>query len=59
VHDVVLEAASKLEREETAILQGDLSSLQEQVSSGVDSGLGEELRKRKAELVAKISLPGV
>ncbi|KAJ5748147.1 uncharacterized protein N7511_009843 [Penicillium nucicola] len=58
VHDVVLEAASKLEQEESAILQGDLSSLQEHVSSAVDSGLGDELRKRRAELVAKVPLPG-
>lgn len=58
VHDVVLEAASQLEQEESAILQGDLSSLQEQVSSAVDSGLGEELRRRRAELVAKVPLPG-
>jgi hypothetical protein len=58
VHDIVLEAASKLEQEESAIMQGDLSSLQETVSSAVDSGLGEELRKRKAELVAKVPLPG-
>lgn len=58
VRDVVLEAASKLEQEETAILQGDLSSLQEHVSSAVDSGLGEELRKRTTELASKIPLPG-
>ncbi|KAJ5430413.1 hypothetical protein N7491_007429 [Penicillium cf. griseofulvum] len=58
VHDVVLEAASKLEQEETAIMQGDLSSLREHVSSSVDSGLGEELRKRRANLVAKVPLPG-
>lgn len=58
VHDVVLEAAAKLEQEESALLQGDLSSLQEQVSSAVDSGLGDELRKRRAELVAKVPLPG-
>ncbi|EKV08349.1 TRAM/LAG1/CLN8 homology domain [Penicillium digitatum] len=58
VRDVVLEVASKLEQEETAIRQGDLSSLQEQVSSAVDSSFGEELRKRRSELAAKISLPG-
>ncbi|KAJ5834395.1 hypothetical protein N7447_000421 [Penicillium robsamsonii] len=58
VRDVVLEAASKLEQEETAIMQGDLSSLREHVSSSVDSGLGEELRKRRADLVAKVPLPG-
>lgn len=58
VHDVVLEAAAKLEQEETALLQGDLSSLQEQVSSAVDSGVADELRKRRAELVAKVPLPG-
>lgn len=58
VHDVILEAASQLEQEESAILQGDLSSLREHISSGVDSGFGEELRKRSAELVAKIPLPG-
>ncbi|KAJ5615526.1 hypothetical protein N7537_000640 [Penicillium hordei] len=58
VHDVVLEAASKLEQEETAVLQGDLSSLREHVSSAVDSGLGEELRKRTTELASKIPLPG-
>lgn len=58
VHDIVLEAASKLEQEESAILQGDLSSLQEHVSSAVDSGLGEDLRRRRAELVAKVPLPG-
>ena len=34
VHDIVLEAASKLEQEESAILQGDLSSLQEQCFFG-------------------------
>jgi hypothetical protein len=58
VHDVVLEVASKLEQEETAILQGDISSLREHVSSSVDSGLGDELRKRRADLVAKVPLPG-
>lgn len=58
VHDVVLEAASKLEQQETAILQDELSSLHEKISSSVDSGLGEELRKRRAELVAKLPLPG-
>lgn len=57
VRDVVLEAASKLEQEETAILQGDISSLQEHVSSAVDSGLGEELRKRTTELASKITSP--
>lgn len=58
VHDVVLEAASRLEQEETAILQGDLSSLQEHISSAVDSGLGEDLRKRTTELASRIPLPG-
>jgi hypothetical protein len=58
VHDVVLEAAAKLEKEESALLQGDLSSLQAQVSSAVDSGLADDLRKRRAELVAKVPLPG-
>lgn len=58
VHDIVLEAASRLEQEETALIQGDLSSLQEQVSSAVDSGFVDDLRKRRAELVAKVPLPG-
>lgn len=58
VRDVVLEAASKLEQQETAIMQGDLSLLQEQVSSAVDSGLGEELRKRKSELASKVPFSG-
>ncbi|KAJ5551279.1 hypothetical protein N7461_005977 [Penicillium sp. DV-2018c] len=58
VHDVVLDAASRLEQEESAVMKSDLSSLRETVSSAVDSGLGEELRKRKEELVAKVPLPG-
>lgn len=58
MHDIVLEAASRLEQEESAVIQGDLSSLQEQVSSAVDSGFVDDLRKRRAELVAKVPLPG-
>ncbi|CAG8007262.1 unnamed protein product [Penicillium salamii] len=58
VHEVVLEAASQLEQEESAVMQGDLTSLKEQVSSAVDSGLSDDLRKRRAELVAKVPLPG-
>ncbi|KAJ5084422.1 hypothetical protein NUU61_009001 [Penicillium alfredii] len=54
--DVILEAAAKLEKEESALLQGDL--LPEQISSAVDAKLGEELRRRRAELVAKVPLPG-
>jgi hypothetical protein len=57
-HDAVLEAVAKLEKEETAVLRGDLSSLQGQVASGVDSGVADDLRKRRAELVAKVPLPG-
>lgn len=58
VHEVVLEAASQLEQDESAVMKGDLSHLQEQVSSAVDSGLTDELRQRRAELVAKVPLPG-
>ncbi|KAJ5774518.1 hypothetical protein N7457_009414 [Penicillium paradoxum] len=58
MRDVVLETAAQLEQEETAVLQGDLSAVREHVSSAVDAGLGEELRKRRADLVAKVPLPG-
>ncbi|OQD69977.1 hypothetical protein PENDEC_c028G01182 [Penicillium decumbens] len=57
--EVVLEAAAKLEEDERALRQGELSLTPEQIASGIDVGaLGEELRKRRAELVAKVPLPG-
>lgn len=57
--DVILEAAAKLEQEEWALLGGELSLTPEQVSSGVDvAALGDELRRRKAELVPKVPLSG-
>lgn len=52
--DIVLEAAAKLEEEQSAaLLPGDL---QEQISSAVDARLGEELRRRKSELAAKMQI---
>lgn len=58
-HDVILEAAAQLEQEEDALLRGELSLSPEQISSGVDvASLGDELRQRRAELVAKVPLPG-
>lgn len=57
--NVILEAAAKLEHEEGAILRGELPLSAEQIASGVDvDALGAELRRRRAELVAKVPLPG-
>ena len=56
--DVVLEAAAKLEQEESALLTGDLAVTKEQISSATDTGMSEDLRRRRAELVAKVPLPG-
>lgn len=56
---VILEAAAKLEEDESALRRGELPLSSEQIASGIDVGaLGEELRKRRAELVAKVPLPG-
>lgn len=56
---VVLEAAAKLEEDESALRRGELPLSPEQIASGIDVGtLGDELRKRRAELVAKVPLPG-
>lgn len=58
-HDVILDAAAKLEQEEGALLRGELPLSAEQVASGVDvDAFGAELRRRRAELVAKVPLPG-
>jgi hypothetical protein len=55
---LVLEAAAQLEEDESAF-RGELPLSPEQIASGIDVGtLGEELRKRRAELVAKVPLPG-
>ncbi|KAK5796679.1 hypothetical protein VI817_005963 [Penicillium citrinum] len=54
--DVILEAAAKLEEQEGG--RGELGLTPEQISSAIDAGLGEELRRRRAELVAKVPLPG-
>jgi hypothetical protein len=54
--DVVLEAAAQLEKDEAALRSGEFLT-QEQISSAIDRGLGEELRRRKAELIAKVPLP--
>lgn len=51
--EIVLEAASKLEDEHSAHVDCDL---QDQHSSAVDARLGEELRKRKTELAAKMQM---
>lgn len=57
--DVILEAAAKLEQEEGARLRGELPLSAEQIASGADAdALGAELRQRRAELVAKVPLPG-
>lgn len=55
-HEIVLEAAAKLEQEESALLRGELS--QDQVSTATGIPLAEELRRRRAELVSKVPLPG-
>ncbi|KAJ6113618.1 hypothetical protein N7523_006935 [Penicillium sp. IBT 18751x] len=56
---VILEAAAKLEEEESALRRGELALSPEQIASGIDVGaLGDELRKRRADLVAKVPLPG-
>lgn len=58
-HDVILEAAAKLEQEERALLGGELALTPEQISSGVDAAaLGAELRRRRAELISEVPLPG-
>lgn len=54
--DVILEAAAKLEEQEGG--RGELGLTPEQISTAIDAGLGEELRRRRAELVAKVPLPG-
>lgn len=54
--DVILEAAAKLEEQEGG--RGELGLTPEQISSAIDAGFGEELRRRRAELVAKVPLPG-
>ncbi|OOQ82210.1 DUF887 domain protein [Penicillium brasilianum] len=56
--DVVLEAAAKLEEEEGAVLRGELPLTVEQISSAIDAHLPEELRRRRGELLAKVSLQG-
>lgn len=57
--DAILEAAAKLEQEEGALLRGELPLSAEQIASGTDiATLGEELRRRRVELVAKVPLPG-
>lgn len=57
--DIVLEAAAQLEQEEGALLRGELPLSAEQIASGADiAALGEELRRRRTELVAKVPLPG-
>ncbi|GLI72221.1 hypothetical protein PoHVEF18_000391 [Penicillium ochrochloron] len=56
--EVVLEAAAKLEEEEGAVLRGELPLTVEQISSAIDATLPEELRRRRAELIAKIPLQG-
>jgi len=56
--DVVLRAAAKLEEEEGAVLRGELPLTAEQISSAIDATLPEELRRRRAELMAKIPLQG-
>ncbi|KAJ5085348.1 hypothetical protein N7532_010119 [Penicillium argentinense] len=53
---VILEAAAKLEEQEGG--RGELGLTPEQISSAIDAGLGEDLRRRRAELVAKVPLPG-
>lgn len=55
-HEIVLEAAAKLEQEESALLRGELA--EGQTSTGTDLPLVEELRRRRAELAAKVPLPG-
>lgn len=56
--DVILEAAAKLEQEEGALIRGELLLTPEQISSGVDiPTLSEELRRRRAELIARVPLP--
>ena len=47
-HDVVIEAAAKLEQEEAAMMQGDLSLSSKQGSSATDASLTDDLRKRRA-----------
>ncbi|CAI7631882.1 unnamed protein product [Penicillium pancosmium] len=54
--DVILEAAAKLEEQEGG--RGELGLTPEQISTAIDAGFGEELRRRRAELVAKVPLPG-
>ncbi|KAJ5157442.1 uncharacterized protein N7482_008542 [Penicillium canariense] len=57
--DVILEAAAALEEEEEGgLLRGELPLTPAQTSSAIDAGLGEELRRRRAELIAKVPLPG-
>lgn len=56
--DVVLEAAAKLEEEEGAMLRGEFPLTAEQISSAIDAHLPEELRRRRAELLAKVPLQG-
>lgn len=56
---VILEAAARLEQEEEALMRGELSLTPEQISSGVDvAAFGDELRRRRAELIANVPLPG-
>ncbi|KAJ5818414.1 hypothetical protein N7474_004005 [Penicillium riverlandense] len=54
--DVVLEAAAQLEQDEAALRSGEFLT-QEQISSAIDKGLGEELRRRKEDLISKVPLP--
>ncbi|KAJ5763998.1 hypothetical protein N7533_002679 [Penicillium manginii] len=54
--DIILEAAAKLEEQEGG--RGELGLTPEQISTAIDAGFGEELRRRRAELVAKVPLPG-
>ncbi|KAJ5678722.1 hypothetical protein N7462_006966 [Penicillium macrosclerotiorum] len=55
--EIILEAAAKLEQEESAVLRGELPLTSEQISSAIDGNIGEELRRRRAELISKVPLP--
>lgn len=54
--DIVLEAAAQLEKDEATLRTGEFLT-QEQISSAIDKGLGENLRRRKDELIGKVPLP--
>ncbi|OJJ36635.1 hypothetical protein ASPWEDRAFT_415442 [Aspergillus wentii DTO 134E9] len=50
--NAVLDAASKLEEEESSFLTSEKNT-----TSSVDTGLNDEMRRRKADLASKVPLP--